>query len=167
MVTGSFALVYYAAPRSTQDIDIVIAPTDQQLRKLIDLLVKSDYYADVETAREARARQSMFNVIDFQTGWKTDLIICKSRSYDQQAFQRRISVRLHGVDLYLATAEDVIISKLEWAKLGESERQIRDVVTILKVMRDSLDRAYIQNWVNQLDLGSQWQNAIRESGLGI
>jgi hypothetical protein len=159
MLTGSFASAFHGAPRSTQDIDLVIAATPAQLRTFIESLPSADYYADLDAALEAQTRESMFNVIDLSAGWKIDLILRKSRAFSQQEFARRQPLNLEGVSLFVATAEDVIIAKLEWSKLAESERQVEDVAGILRIRWDSLDRTYVEKWVNELGLTEQWRHA--------
>jgi len=124
MLTGSFASAYYGVPRATQDIDIVVAPTTDQLRTFVDLLMGDECYVDLHAALEAHQRQSLFNVVDIVTGWKIDIIIRKSRVFSEEAFRRRARFTLQGIPLFVATAEDVVISKLEWAKLAQSARQI-------------------------------------------
>jgi len=131
MLTGSFASVFYGAPRSTQDIDLVIASTADQLRAFITRLPNDEYYADVDAALDAYKREELFNVIDLKTGWKIDMIIRKSRAFSWEEFNRRQQLTLQGVSLFVASAEDVIIAKLEWSKLGQSQRQIEDAVGIL------------------------------------
>ena len=83
MLSGSFASAHYGAPRSTQDIDLVIAATPAELRAFVEALSGKEYYVDLDSALEAHKRQSMFNVIDLATGWKIDLIIRKSRAFSQ------------------------------------------------------------------------------------
>jgi len=94
----------------------------EQLRSFINALPASEYYADLDSAFEAHQRHSLFNVIDRATGWKIDLIIRKSRPYSREELGRRQRVNLHGVSLFMTTAEDAVISKLEWAKLARSRR---------------------------------------------
>ena len=144
MLTGSFASVFYGAPRSTQDIDLVIATTPDQLRTFITNLSEHEYYADVDAALDACERESLFNVIDLKTGWKIDMIIRKSRAFSWEEFHRRRRLTLQGVALFVASAEDVVLAKLEWSKLGQSQRQIEDAVGILKLRWNSLDREYPQ-----------------------
>jgi len=75
----------------------------------------------------------LFNVIDLASGWKIDLIIRKSRAFSQEEFHRRQRVDLQTLSLYVASAEDVVVAKLEWSKLAQSQRQIEDVAGILRV----------------------------------
>jgi hypothetical protein len=157
MVAGSFASTYYGVPRTTHDIDIVIAPTHDSLAALLTRLPETEYYADADVARDALNRSGQFNVIDMATGWKVDLIMRKSRPFSIAEFDRRQSATLLGVPVFVATIEDTVIAKLEWAKLGDSERQLRDVVGLLGVHRESIDLAYVQQWVDELQLAAQWQ----------
>ncbi len=156
MVAGSFASTYHGVPRSTQDVDIVVDPTPASLGALLAALPVDDYYFDADAARDALRRRSQFNLIDMATGWKVDLIVRKARPFSVEEFQRREPAELFGTRVFLATAEDSIISKLEWAKLGDSELQLRDVAGILSVRGARLDRAYIDRWVATLDLAEQW-----------
>ena len=92
----------------------------------------------------------MFNVVDLVTGWKIDFIICESRAFSGEEFRRRAPFNLQGVPLFVASAEDVAISKLEWAKLAQSERQIEDVAAILRMRWDLLDHTYLGKWIRGL-----------------
>jgi uncharacterized nucleotidyltransferase DUF6036 len=165
MLTGSLASAYYGAPRSTQDIDVVIAATPVQLRRLVQLLPSDKYYVDLDAALEAHKRQTMFNVVDLVTGWKIDFIIRKSRAFSEEEFGRRARFNLQGVPLFVASAEDVVISKLEWAKLAQSVRQIEDVATILRMRWDSLDHSYVEKWIRGLGLATEWNGARRAAGV--
>ena len=69
------------------------------------------------------------------------------------------------MQLAIATVEDVLIAKLERAKLGGSERQVEDAATVLRIRSSELDRQYIMKWIRQLDLDEQWQQACRIAGL--
>jgi hypothetical protein len=165
MLTGSFASVHYGAPRATQDIDIVIEAEPEVLKSFVQSLGKDDFYADVDTALEAQRRETMFNVIDRMTGWKIDLIIRKSRAFSKEEFRRRCSVDLEGIRIFIASAEDIVIAKLEWAKHGKSQRQIEDVATILRLRKDALDRSYLEKWISILELGGQWSAARLAAGI--
>ena len=161
MVTGSFASSYHGAPRATQDIDLVISATEDQLRSLAAQLPASEYYVHLDAALKAKRREAMFNIVDLATGWKIDFIFRKSRQFSLAEFERRTIVEFEGMHLPIATAEDVLIAKLEWAKAGESQRQIEDAAGILRVRSGNLDEAYIERWVQQLGLEKQWADARR------
>jgi hypothetical protein len=165
MLTGSFASAHYGAPRSTQDIDLVIAATPSQLRTFVQSLPSSQYYSDLGAALEASERQSLFNVIDLATGWKIDLIIRKSRAFSLEEFDRRQLVTVQGLPLYVASAEDVVIAKLEWSKLAQSQRQLEDVATILRLRWETLDGSYMEKWISELHLKQEWSHAKRIAGI--
>jgi hypothetical protein len=165
MLTGSFASAHYGVPRSTQDIDLVIEATAAQFRTFVQSLPADEYYADLDAALEAQRKESLFNVIDLATGWKIDLIFRKSRSFSREEFGRRLVVDLQGLGLFVATAEDVILAKLEWAKLRNSDRQIEDVAAILRLQSERLDRRYLERWIAELELNEQWSLASRAAGL--
>jgi hypothetical protein len=160
MVAGSFASTAHGLPRATQDLDIVIDPTGKSLDALLSVLTPEVYYVDVDVARDAFRNHGMFNVIDHATGWKIDFILRKDRSFSEQEFKRRRSMNLLGVEVFMASAEDTIIAKLEWSKLGGgSERQRRDVAGMLATVGDDLDYAYIERWLNELNLSDEWELA--------
>ncbi len=166
MLTGSLASSYHAVPRATQDVDLVIAPTRQQLQQLVKALPVSEYYADETAALEAYDTESLFNVIDLATGWKIDFIIRKSRPFSRLEFERRRRVDFEGSQLFIATAEVVVLSKLEWAKLGASQRQIEDAAAILRIRADEIDLTYIEKWVVELQLQTEWNAARQRAGVG-
>lgn len=165
MITGSFASAVHGAPRSTQDFDLVIAPTRDSLLELLDKFPTTDYYISREMALEAFQAEGLFNVIDLNTGWKIDFILRKSRPFSLEEFARRRPVELLGSTLDIATAEDVVIAKLEWAKMGESERQIEDVAGILRTQGTDLDLEYIESWISRLVLTREWSKAQKRAGL--
>ncbi len=156
MVTGSFASSFHGQARSTQDIDIVISATADQLRALVAQFQSDDYYADIESALSALEHRSMFNIVELSSGWKVDLIMRKNRPFSLEEFSRRISIELPGTRMFLVSAEDLIIAKLEWAKEGTSLRQIEDVAGIIKTRRTKLDIGYIERWIGELSLEHEW-----------
>ena len=164
MLTGSFASAYYGMPRSTQDIDLVLAATPAQLRGFVRGLPFDQYYSDVDAALQAQKAESMFNVIDLSTGWKIDFIMRKSRPFSHEEFSRRVLVHLQGVPLFVASAEDIIIVKLEWSKLAQSQRQIDDAAAIVRARRESLDRPYIEKWTRELRLEDEWDKVLEAAG---
>lgn len=161
MLTGSFASAYHGRPRATQDIDFVIAASPGQIRSLIRALPPGEYYADEAAALEAHGQESQFNVVDLASGWKVDFICRKSRPFSRTEFDRRLRADVEGLSLYVATAEDVLLAKLEWARLGGSQRQIEDVAGLLEVRGADLDLAYVERWVAALGVSAEWAAARR------
>jgi len=157
MIVGSFASGAYGSLRTTRDIDIVIEPTRATLDTFLGALDLDRFYVDADAAHDALRRRSMFNVIDIESAWKVDLVIRKDRAFSIEELARRAPRSIASVELPTATAEDTIIAKLEWAKLGASERQLADVREILLVHRTDLDFAYIARWVAELGLHDEWQ----------
>jgi hypothetical protein len=163
-VTGSFASSAHGIPRSTNDIDIVIAPTSEQLRVFLEQFPSSHFAKDNDDAFDALGRKSQFQVIDYATMWKVDLIIRQDTPFDAARFARREIIDIAGVRLQTASAEDILITKLWWSKLSDSERQLNDAVGIIKVQGANLDNEYVEHWVAALDLDLQWQAAVNRAG---
>lgn len=166
MLTGSFASSVYGMPRGSADIDFVIAADEASVRQLLDHLPQLDFYSDLNHALDACRQRSIFNVVDHITGLKIDFIFLKSRVFSQEEFGRRRKESVWEFPLYIATPEDVVIEKLEWEKLGKSSRQIEDAAGILKVRADELDISYIEKWIPELGLKSEWARARRMADLG-
>jgi len=165
MLTGSFASSYYGASRSTQDIDFVIEATSEQLRTFVQSLPADEYYVDLDSALEACRHISQFNVIDQISGWKVDLIIRKTRPFSREEFGRRQRIVLEALPLFVASSEDVILSKLEWSKLAQSRRQIEDVAGILRLRWELLEQPYLEKWIEGLQLKTQWRAALAAAGI--
>lgn len=161
MLTGSVAAAYHGAARATMDVDAVIDPTPEQLADLVRRLLLAGLYVSLEAAREALAERTMFNAIDPETGWKADFIVRRNRPFSAEEFARRVPAELFGERVGVATIEDIILSKLEWATIGGSARQLEDVRRLLAIGGDSVDCAYIERWVDTLGVRVSWQS-VRE-----
>jgi hypothetical protein len=164
MLTGSLASSMYGIPRATNDIDLVISPTREQLLSMVQLFQRLGLTVASESAVAALRNKTQFNVIDFPRGLKADLIVRKDRDFSITEFDRRETHEVEGMRLTIATAEDVLLAKLEWAKMGESDRQLIDAAGIIKVQGNTLDTSYIERWVEQLGLEQQWL-AAREKAV--
>ena len=161
MLAGSFASSHHGAPRATQDIDIVVDPTFDSLDRFLAALPGDDLYFDTDVAREEFKRRAQFNIIDGSTAWKVDVIFRKERPFSREEMSRRVPAIVLGVDVFVATAEDTVLAKLEWSKLGESERQLRDVTAILETKGASLDVAYVERWLDDLGVRDLWKRVRR------
>ena len=159
MLTGSVATAFHGSSRATMDIDFVIDPTVRQLDALVLRVETSGAYISREAARDALLHRTMFNVIDPESGWKADFIIRKDRPFSAVEFARRQAVEVFGTSLHVAALEDVILSKLEWAKLGGSARQIDDVRALLRINTGRIDVGYLERWLDALGVRTQWELA--------
>jgi hypothetical protein len=149
MLVGSFASTSHGAPRATQDIDVVIDPTPDALNRFLRAFDPDRVYVS-SSAHAAVASRDQFNLIDTASGWKVDLIVRKERPFSVSEFARRQPTRMLGIDVCVATAEDTVLAKLEWAAMGQSDRQVTDAATVLTVGADDLDDEYLTYWAAEL-----------------
>jgi hypothetical protein len=160
-VCGSLSSSLYGQPRATNDADIIIAPTQEQLDKLLKSL-ETGYYISNEAAIEAMKNRLMFNVIDNKLGWKADLIFRKDSPHQLSEFNRRIRAKLMGIDLWILSPEDVILSKLNWAKESGSDLQFRDVFGVVKSQWSNLDWDYLSHWAKELGVVKNLESVKEE-----
>jgi hypothetical protein len=149
MLSGSLGSSFHGRPRATNDVDLVIAATEVQLRRFLSSL-GSTYYASEEAAMGALHQGSAFNVIDMNTQWKADLRVRHTRPFSLMEFSRRQRAAVLGLDVWVVSAEDVILSKLEWAKKSDSQRQMEDVLGVIQAQRGNLDEQYLLKWGEDL-----------------
>ena len=150
MITGSIAANFYATPRLTRDIDIVIDVEGNEADKLFSLFSK-DFYVEIGLIKNALQDRQMFNIIHNEAIVKVDFIIRKDDEYRRIEFGRRRSIDFEGLRIDITSPEDLILSKLSWAKDSFSEMQIRDAKNLMKTVPD-LDMDYIKEWVPRLGL---------------
>lgn len=150
MVTGSIAANFYTVPRMTRDIDIVVELSDQDISRFIALF-EQDYYLEPATVRAEVKNKGMFNLIQNEHVIKVDFVIRKDSAYRRTEFSRRQKITVDRQPLYLVAPEDLILSKLEWAKESRSEVQLADVRNLLNSVR-GLDRRYLGRWAKTLGI---------------
>lgn len=146
MLTGSFALAYYATPRMTRDLDVVVALEEHDIRGLVSAF-DFDFYVDREAAEVAVRAKRLFNIMHLASGIKIDMIVKKATPYRELEFQRRSPIDLAGVRTWIVSREDLILSKLVWAQDSGSELQLRDVRALLN---DATDMQYLRHWAAEL-----------------
>lgn len=163
MISGSLGSSAHGEPRATNDADLVVVATGQQIDDLIKTL-GNEWYVSRDAAMDALQRRSMFIVIDRVSGWKADLILRKDRPYSAEEFGRRIKGEAAGVAAYFATPEDIILSKLEWSAAAESERQFRDALGVAVVQWETLDKSYLRQWASELGVAEMLERLLDEAG---
>jgi len=157
-VTGSTASIAYGEPRFTNDIDVVVDLVASRVRDLCGYFSAPDYYVNEPTAFEAVARRGQFNIIHPASGLKIDVILAKGTPLDRSRFARCRRIPIGpDAEASFASPEDVILKKLEFYREGGSEKHLRDVAGILKISGESLDRAYLVRWAENLGVKDIWE----------
>jgi len=168
-IGGSIASSIYGIARATMDIDIVAKIEIHHIPGLKQHL-KNDYYIDEDMIMEAIRNKSSFNLIHLETVLKIDVFIYKDESYQRHALQRKLKDTLEDnsdTSFFFSSPEDIIINKLIWYKMGGevSDRQWLDVIGVIKVQGDSLDKNYLKDWSQKLQILKLLNKAFNESGI--
>lgn len=162
MIGGSVASSIYGEPRTTRDIDIVAAVDEASLSNLFQRFDRELVYIDEPTPGLPIRAGQMFNLLDLRDGWKVDLVVRRDRPFSLVEFARRQRLQLLGVTAWVASPEDVILTKLEWAVRSGSSRQVDDVRGIVAVQGDALDVAYLRSWATALAVGEQLESCLTD-----
>ncbi|UCD30521.1 MAG: hypothetical protein JSV03_08655, partial [Planctomycetota bacterium] len=141
MMTGSMALAVYSMPRMTRDIDLVVEVTLDDVDKLVGLFT-NDCYIDRERVEQAVRERGIFNIIHNHWVVKADFIIRKDEDYRKEEFARRKIVDVEDVSVSVVAPEDLILSKLVWAKRSQSDLQLHDVCRMISSVT-GLDWSYL------------------------
>jgi hypothetical protein len=157
MLTGSLAMSYYAQPRMTRDIDLVVEILPGMIEK-IEQIFKADYYLSVDSIKDAVENEFMFNFIHNKSSIKVDCIVRKNETYRKIEFDRRKKIHLADTNIFIVSKEDLIISKIFWFKESNSELQKRDVKNLLN---SGFNKEYLLNWMEKLNLQKIFQ-AIKD-----
>lgn len=168
MVCGSFASAAHGVPRSSVDADIVVDVEPSRAAALAEAF-KSDFYVDMGQLNHAIASHTSFNLVHLESLYKIDFFVLGSGRFAREEFSRRIPesfADLPSQKAHIATAEDTILSKLDWYRQGGrvSDQQWRDVLGILKVQEGVLDLAYLWKWAKELGVTDLLEQALSDAG---
>lgn len=155
MVTGSMAANFYTTPRMTRDIDLVIELSEEDIHRVVQLF-QDEYYIDRDMVEQAVRNRSMFNMIHNALVVKVDCVVRKDNDYRREEFSRRRPVAIAGQQVFIVAPEDLILSKLDWAKESRSQSQLGDVRNLLRSVQ-GLDMAYLNHWVERLGLAELYR----------
>ncbi len=169
-IGGSIASSVYGIARATMDIDLVSELKFEDVKQLVQKL-KGSYFIDEEMIIDAIKNKSSFNLVHLGTMMKIDVFISQDKIFDKKSFERRkrdtISDEPGSIQVYLCSAEDTILSKLDWYKMGGSvsDRQWKDIIGIIKVQGRLLDSEYLLKWSEELGVTELLKKAFVEGGL--
>lgn len=157
-VTGSVAAIYYGEPRLTNDVDVVVDLPEGKVREFCASFPEGEFYLSEESLDQAVRQRGMCNAIHIPSGLKIDIMIPQETVFDRGRFQRARRVRpAKELEASFASAEDVIIKKMDFFRQGGSEKHLRDITGILMVSGEELDHDYIENWADQMGLETIWR----------
>lgn len=151
MLTGSMALNFYGHPRATNDFDIVIEVQGDDEKRLLDLF-RDDFYISEEAVRQAISGEGFFNIIDYESVFKIDLIVKKRDALSEEQFRRRRRKGFGGITASVISPEDLILAKLRWSRESLSEMQERDVAHLIRLLSKELDFTYMEKWAGTLGM---------------
>ena len=155
MITGSIACNFYTVPRMTRDIDIVVELSERDVDRIVEQF-QNEFYIDSEMVQRAITGKGMFNIIHHAFVIKVDFVVRKDTEYRRKEFSRRRPVSADGHEIFIVAPEDLILSKLDWAKESLSEVQLNDVRNLLDSV-EGLDRDYLAHWSNRLGLATLYR----------
>jgi predicted nucleotidyltransferase len=166
VLVGSFASSLHGMYRSTADIDILADIKPEQIRPLFDAM-RERFYLDEQTMQEAVVKGRSFNAIHFDSVFKVDIFVSGSNEFALAQLNRRILRKLapdKDETVYIATAEDTVLAKLQWYKAGNetSTTQWNDVLGVLATSADRLDLNYLDKWSGSLGLTNLLQRALAQ-----
>ncbi|MDD5308614.1 MAG: hypothetical protein PHU25_14950 [Deltaproteobacteria bacterium] len=171
VVGGSLASSLHGIPRATQDVDIVADIRPAHVDRFVAAL-EDGFFVDADMIRDAIRRRACFNVIHLKTMFKVDVFVFDRSPLSAEEMKRKETYAISEDPprrLALATAEDIVLQKLKWYRLGDgvSDRQWGDVQGVLKVRGPRLDRGYLQRWAAELGVADLLERALKEAGLEI
>jgi predicted nucleotidyltransferase len=148
ILTGSMAMSFYSIPRMTRDSDIVIELKERDVERFFEIF-NENFHADQEMIKDSVEKNIMFNLFDKKNLFKLDFILKRDDEYENLKFDRKVEMKINGIKLNVISLEDLIISKLLWAKDSESETQLNDIRQLMKMKADN---SYINYWIKKLNL---------------
>ena len=164
-VTGGVAAVAYGETRTTQDLDVVLAVDFAELTRIAAIFETAGFYVSGLDDVIAK-RMSSFQITQIATISRADLMIPAETEFSRIQLTRRQVIPIStGKDVYFASPEDVIINKLIWGKQSQSQKQWRDVLSIMKTQRESLEYNYLSEWADKLGITPDYLQATIEAGV--
>ncbi|MBD1930437.1 MULTISPECIES: hypothetical protein [Cyanophyceae] len=163
-ITGGVAAISYGEPRTTQDLDLVIAISPLDIERLTNALTKAGFYVPgIDDMKSGRMKT--LQITEIESISRADLVIAGTDEFEQLKFERRRVVEFEDTALYFSSPEDVILNKLLWRQRSGSEKQWRDVLGVLKVQAENLDFDYLTQWAERLNIVDVLNQVVTEAGI--
>ncbi len=150
-VGGSVASSAHGVARASLDVDVVAELEPAHVARFVSSL-QNAYYVDEARVRAAAENRRSFNMVHLATMFKVDVFVSRQRPFDLSSFARvgheALGPDLESRSIPVASAEDVLLAKLEWYRRGGevSERQWTDVAGLVRVGKNTLDFTYLRHW---------------------
>ena len=151
MLSGSVALGAYALPRATRDFDFIVNIKEENADSFSEYF-GAGYYCDEDSIKDAIRQKGIFNIIDHASGFKADFVILKDNVFRRNEFERRIKIVLFNMEVYIVSAEDLLLSKLAWIQDFQSSLQIEDIKSLIQYKH--IDMQYVLYWIKKLKLNT-------------
>lgn len=168
-IGGSVASSFLGVARATQDADLAVDLRLADAERFIAAL-GATFYADLDRAEQAIRGRRSFNVIHLPTMYKVDLFITPDTPFARSSFARRVWLEVPEIARQVAVTspEDIVLHKLLWFAAGNqvSDRQWYDLSGVLRIQRDQLDRAYLEQWAETLGVAGLLRRALTEADPG-
>ena len=162
-VTGGVAACCHGEPRATVDLDLVVQIQSKDINALGRALEDAGFYVpQINLENVARGVETSLSVIHQEKCTKADLIMASLEPFDLSRLGRREWVE---PGFYVCSAEDTILKKLNWSRRSHSEKQWRDVQTVLRIQGDGLDLDYMNRWAIALAVEEALREALADAGL--
>jgi hypothetical protein len=164
VIGGSIASSVHGEPRSTQDVDMVVALRDRHVTPFVKQMGR-DYYVDADAMRLAVVSGASFNAVHFASAIKVAFFVAGGDPFEAERLRSRQRIAMPNGVLYVDTAEHTLLRKLEWYRRGGevSERQWRDVHAIARMQSDSLDREHMRLWAGRLGVVDLLERVMRDA----
>lgn len=162
MITGAVASIIYGEPRLTNDIDLVVDMSADDVGAFAKAFPIEDFYCpppEVIRLEIGRSQRGHFNLIHHETGFKADIYAAGRDELHQWGLNNRKAVDVEGEKFWLAPVEYVILRKLEYYREGESEKHLRDISSILVFSSDEIDFRMLETQINKRTLEKEWKAA--------
>jgi hypothetical protein len=159
MIAGGVAAIVYGEPRLTQDLDVVLALTPADADRFAAQFPEPEFYsapAETIAAEASRSAHGHFNIVHLETGARADVYLAGADDLARRGLGSRRMVTLLGREVPVAPPEYVILHKLRFRQQGASERHLRDIRAMIRVLGSSIDLGALERDAEALGLTAQW-----------